>query len=121
MHFCPDDPDPWGKACGDTDWQDAEAVMATIDKLGGTATGLVVPRWELVVKRRDRIAAAGTERGEAVGFGRGYADPAGRAFLVDALSSARPHRPPRLPCSPNTNAATSRVASAAAASTPATA
>jgi 2-polyprenyl-6-methoxyphenol hydroxylase-like FAD-dependent oxidoreductase len=31
---------------------DANSVVVTIDKLGGTAKGHIVPRWDLVVKRR---------------------------------------------------------------------
>ncbi len=36
---------------------EGESVAATIDKLGGTGTGYVVPRWEWVVKRRHQTRA----------------------------------------------------------------
>ncbi len=37
--------------------QEADAVSVTIEKLGGTATGYIVPHWETVVQDRSQLSA----------------------------------------------------------------
>ena len=37
--------------------QESDAVSVTIEKLGGTATGYIVPHWETVVQDRSQISA----------------------------------------------------------------
>ena len=36
---------------------ETEEVVATVEELGGTATGYIVPHWEMVVKRRSEVRA----------------------------------------------------------------
>jgi 2-polyprenyl-6-methoxyphenol hydroxylase-like FAD-dependent oxidoreductase len=37
--------------------EQGESVLATVDELGGTATGYIVPHWETVVKRQTSVRA----------------------------------------------------------------
>ena len=36
---------------------EGETVVATVEELGGTATGYIVPHWETIIKRRYPVRA----------------------------------------------------------------
>ena len=46
----------WNHRCENLQ-EEGETVVATVDELGGTATGYIVPHWETVVKRQFPIRA----------------------------------------------------------------